>query len=102
MINPANPGDAPVRIVVTAAVPITVTATTVIATVTNFEVSAAATVDPDVISFVAPGSSLDARGSAPLTDEANTAAGVNRTSLPTSILRAAIDRLRRNSYRTCQ
>jgi hypothetical protein len=84
VIDFADPGDAAVRIVVTATASITATSATT--PLDDFEVRSAAAVDPDVIAFVTPGAPLDASSTTLLFKQTNAISSVNRTAVASPIL----------------
>src|SRR6266403_4811646 len=62
-----------------------------VAAVNDFEVGAAAAVDPDAVAVVSPGAVEDAIGFAALTDDEDTIAGVNAAEIAVHMVGGAID-----------
>jgi len=57
----------------------------------DFEVGAAAAIDPDAAGVVAPGDAIDAVGVAALANDANAAHGVDGANVPAAVVGGAVD-----------
>src|SRR6267378_2478866 len=69
-----------------------------VAAVNDFEVGAAAAVDPDAVAVVSPGPAEDAIGFAALTDDKNAIAGVNAAEIAVHMVGGAIDEAGRSRF----